>query len=92
MTEYSDMIENKRKQLLAEEWAKGVQHIHVHSMKSMWYDNRPQDTDSGNVIDTTYNDGTVERQLQNGEIVYMVENRLTGKELVYEWEKHNAYR
>ena len=92
MTEYSDMIENKRKQLLAEEWARGVQHIHVHSIKSMWYDNRPADTDNGNVIDTTYNDGTVERQLQNGEIVYMVENRLTGKELVYEWEKHNAYR
>ena len=92
MTEYSDMIEWKRKQLLAEEWAKGVQHIHVHSMKSMWYDNRPQDTDSGNVIDITYNDGTIERELKSGEIVYMVENKLTGKELVYEWEKHNAYR
>lgn len=92
MTEYSDMIEWKRKQLLAEEWAKGVQHIHVHSMKSMWYDNRPQDTDSGNVIDITYNDGTIERELKSGEIVYMVDNKLTGKELVYEWEKHNAYR
>jgi len=92
MTEYSDMIEWKRKQLLAEEWAKGVQHIHVHSMKSMWYDNRPADTDNGNVIDITYNDGTIERELKSGEIVYMVENRLTGKELVYEWEKHNAYR
>jgi hypothetical protein len=92
MTEYSDMIEWKRKQLLAEEWAKGVQHIHVHSMKSMWYDNRPQDTDSGNVIDITYNDGTIERELKSGEIIYMVENKLTGKELVYEWEKHNAYR
>ena len=92
MTEYSDMIEWKRKQLLAEEWAKGVQHIHVHSMKSMWYDNRPQDTDSGNVIDITYNDGTIERELKSGEIGYMVDNKLTGKELVYEWEKHNAYR
>ena len=92
MTEYSDMIEWKRKQLLAEEWAKGVQHIHVHSMKSMWYDNRPQDTDSGSVIDITYNDGTIERELKSGEIVYMVENKLTGKELVYEWEKRNAYR
>ena len=92
MTEYSDMIEWKRKQLLAEEWAKGVQHIHVHSMKSMWYDNRPQDTDSGNVIDITYNDGTIERELKSGEIVYMIDNKLTGKELVYEWEKHNAHR
>ena len=92
MTEYSDMIENKKKELRAEEWAKGVQHIHVHSLKSMWYETRPQDTDSGNVIDITYNDGTIERELQNGAIVYMTQNKLTGKELVYEWEKHNAYR
>ena len=90
MTEYSDMIEWKRKQLLAEEWAKGVQHIHVHSMKSMWYDNRPQDTDSGNVIDITYNDGTIERELQGGAIVYMTQNKLTGKQLVDAWEKANA--
>ena len=92
MTEYSDMIENKRKLLLAEEWAKGVQHIHVHRLKSMWYDTRPHDTDSGNVIDITYNDGTIERELKSGEIVYMIDNKLTGKELVYEWEKHNAHR
>ena len=90
MTEYSDMIENKKKELRAEEWAKGVQHIHVHSLKSMWYETRPQDTDSGNVIDITYNDGTIERELKSGEIVYMTQNKLTGKELVYEWEKSCA--
>ena len=32
MTEYTEMIERKRKQLQAEEWAKGVQHIHVHRL------------------------------------------------------------
>jgi len=90
MTEYSDMIENKRKELLAEEWAKGVQHIHVHSLKSMWYETRPQDTDSGNVIDITYNDGTIERELQNGAIVYMTQNKLTGEALVDAWEKSCA--
>ena len=92
MTEYTDMIESKRKEILAEKWARGVQHIHVHSLKSMWYETRPQDTDSGNVIDITYNDGTIERELKSGEIIYMVDNKLTGNELVYEWEKHNAYR
>ena len=90
MTEYSDMIENKRKELLAEKWARGVQHIHVHSLKSMWYETRPQDTDSGNVIDITYNDGTIERELQNGAIVYMTQNKLTGEALVDAWEKSCA--
>ena len=87
MTEYSDMIENKRKQLLAEEWARGVQHIHVHSMKSMWYDNRPADTDNGNVIDTTYNDGVIERKLPSGEIVYLTEQKLEGDALIDKWER-----
>ena len=90
MTEYSDMIENKKKELRAEEWARGVQHIHVHSLKSMWYETRPQDTDSGNVIDITYNDGTIERELQNGAIVYMTQNKLTGEALVDAWEKSCA--
>ena len=92
MTERKHLVERQRLLLEAEKWANGVQHIHVHSMKSMWYDNRPQGTDSGNVIDITYNDGTIERELKSGEIVYMVDNKLTGKELVYEWEKHKAYR
>ena len=90
MTEYTDMIESKRKEILAEKWARGVQHIHVHSLKSMWYETRPQDTDSGNVIDITYNDGTIERELKSGEIIYMVENQLTGKALIDAWEKSCA--
>tara|TARA_Y100000361_G_C10893878_1_gene205551 strand:- start:19 stop:291 length:273 start_codon:yes stop_codon:yes gene_type:complete len=90
MTEYTDMIESKRKEILAEKWARGVQHIHVHSLKSMWYETRPQDTDSGNVIDITYNDGTVERELKSGEIIYMLENQLTGKALIDAWEKSCA--
>ena len=38
MTEYKAMIERKRKQLLAEEWAKGIREIHCHSINSMWYE------------------------------------------------------
>ena len=92
MGQHRDKVEYQALKLDAEEWAKGVQHIHVHRLKSMWYDTRPHDTDSGNVIDITYNDGTIERELKSGEIVYMIDNKLTGKELVYEWEKHNAHR
>jgi hypothetical protein len=59
-------------------------------MKSMWYDTRPQDTDGDkNVLDIQYNDGLIERTLDNGELVYFGD-RLTGDELIYEWEKHGG--
>ena len=92
MTEYSKLIERKRKQLQAEEWAKGIQHIHVHRLTSMWYETRPEDMKMGNVIDTTYNDGTIERKLKNGGIVFMTDEKLTGDALIDAWEKatHNV--
>ena len=90
MTEYSEMIERTRKEILAEKWARGVKHMHVHSLKSMWYETRPQDTDSGSVMDITYNDGSIERKLNNGAIIFMTEEKLTGKELVDAWERTNV--
>ena len=55
----------------------------------MWYDTRPQDTDNKNVLDIEYNDGLIERRLESGEIVYFG-TKLTGEELVYEWERANV--
>ena len=88
MTEYKNEVERQRKLLEAEEWAGKVKSIHAHSLSSMWYDTRPQDTQEHGVVDTEYNDGLVERQLHTGELVYFG-TRLTGDELIYEWEKHN---
>ena len=89
MTEYKQKVIRQAKLLEAEEWATQIKDIHVHSLKSMWYDTRPQDTDGKSVIDRQYNDGLVERILDNGELVYFGE-RLTGDELIYEWEKHGG--
>ena len=89
MTEYSEAVIRQSKLLLAEEWARGVNNIHVHQLKSMWYETRPQDTDEGSLIDTTYNDGVIERKLPSGEIVYLTEQKLEGDALIYEWEKFN---
>ena len=50
---------------------------------------RPQDTDGKSVMDRQYNDGLIERTLDNGELVYFGD-RLTGDELIYEWEKHSG--
>ena len=89
MTQYDDKVERQRLLLLAEDWAKTIKGIHAHSLSSMWYDTRPQDTDGKSVIDRQYNDGLVERTLENGELVYFGD-RLTGDELIYEWEKHGG--
>ena len=89
MTQYKNEVIHQAKKLEAEEWATKVKDIHIHSLKSMWYDTRPQDTDGKSVIDTQYNDGLIERRLENGELVYFGE-RLTGDELIYEWEKHGG--
>ena len=54
MSEYDDKVERQRLLLEAEEWSKGIVSIHSHSLKSMWYDNRPQDTDKGMVTCLLY--------------------------------------
>ena len=77
MTEYKAMIERKRKQLLAEEWAKGVEHIHCHSINSMWYEPNPVTVKTRSVMDITYNDGRITRdgieivpsQYENDELI-----------------------
>jgi len=90
MTEYSDMIETKRKQLAAEEWALGIKDIHAHSLKSMWYEKWPNDTDNGGVVDTTYNDGTIERKLADGGTRIIRDETLTGQALIESWEAYNV--
>ena len=50
MTQYEDRVEQQRQKLAAEEWANGVKCIHAHSLSSMWYDDRPQDTAEGKSV------------------------------------------
>jgi hypothetical protein len=87
MGQYDDKVERQRKLLEAEEWSQGIKSLHAHSLNSMWYDTRPQDTDGKSVIDKIYNNGLVERKLESGEIVYFGK-KLTGDELIYEWERN----
>tara|TARA_R110002050_G_scaffold132725_2_gene254883 strand:+ start:619 stop:909 length:291 start_codon:yes stop_codon:yes gene_type:complete len=90
MSEYDDKVQQQRDKLAAEKWAKGVRSLQAHSLKSMWYDDRPQDTDNGSVMDVHYNDGSIQRTIQStGETVIMGE-QLTGEDLVYEYSRHNS--
>ena len=88
--QYKDIVEYQRAKLAAEEWKDGVQNFHMHSLKSMWYDNRPQDTDDGMVEDYQYNDGRIER-FKNGKLIHtFTEEQITGEHLVDEFLKRNA--
>ena len=82
MSQYDSRVEKQRLKIEAEEWAKGVKSLHAHSLDSMHYDNRPQDTEDGkNVMDIEFNDGSVKRTLQNGKVV-ILGKALRGKELL----------
>jgi hypothetical protein len=82
MSQYDERVERQRLKLKAEEWASGVKSLHAHSVSSMWYDTRPQDTKDGKtVMDVEYNDGSVRRELQSGEIV-ILGKALKGNDLV----------
>ena len=61
MTQYEDAVERQKILLEAEEWAKGIQQIHIHSLTNMWYEKNPEDMETGAVTDTHYNDGRIVR-------------------------------
>jgi len=82
VTQYDDRVELQRLKIEAEEWASKVKTIHGHSISSMHYDTRPQDTEDGKgVVDVEYNDGTVKRTLSEGG-TYIFGKALTGQDLV----------
>ena len=90
MTQYDERVEQQRLKIEAEDWAKGVKTLHAHSLSSMWYDSRPQDTEDGKrVMDKEYNNGLVERTLSNGETFLFTEYELKGDDLISAYTQNN---
>ena len=87
MSEYDEQVQAQRLKLEAEEWAKGVKSLHSHSLKSMWYDTRPQDTDNGSVQDIQFNDGRVQRTINKTVEVVIVGKQITEEELVDKYKR-----
>ena len=82
MTQYNLQVERQAVLLEAEAWAKEIRAYHYHSLSNMWYDTRPEDTANGKYVrDTQYNDESIERELEDGTIVYLG-NKLTGDALI----------
>ena len=88
MTQYSDEVEYQKTLLLAEKWAKGVKFVHIHSLSTMWYDDRPQDTKSGPVVDKGFYNGIIKRY-KNNKLIHTFGKALKGKDLVSEFNKFN---
>jgi len=90
MTQYDDRVERQRIKIKAEDWAKGVKSLHAHSLSSMWYDDRPEDTADGkSVIDKEYNNGVVERTLASGEKFVFRKYELKGDALISAFTQNN---
>lgn len=88
MTEYKDKVIEHAMFLEAEDWAKGVSQIHVHSLSSMYYDKWPEDTENGSVTDTSYNNGTIVRT-KNGKVIRVIGKELSGNKLIDLWARRN---
>ena len=87
MTQYTEEVKMQAAKLAAEEWAAIPNAIHVHSLNTMWYDDRPQDTEDGSVIDTTYNDGTITRT-KDGKVIHTWKQYAkSGEELMYDYQR-----
>jgi len=87
MSQYKSKVERQRLLLEAEKWASAVKSLHAHSLNSMWYDTRPQDTENGkSVTDIEYNSGLVKRTCSDGLTVYFGKE-LKGEELIYEYQR-----
>jgi hypothetical protein len=89
MGQYDHLVERQRLLIEAEEWAKGVKSIHAHSLSSMWYDDRPEDTEGGTgVLDIIYHSGLIERTLKDGSKVLFGKS-LKGDKLIDAYTRHS---
>ena len=87
MGQYDDRVERQRLLIEAEKWAQGVKSMHAHSLSSMWYDDRPEDTADGKgVLDVEYNSGRIERTLHDNSKVAFGEE-LKGDALIDAYSK-----
>jgi hypothetical protein len=90
VSQYNDRVERQRRKIAAEDWAAKVKAIHAHSLGSMYYDTRPEDTEDGkSVLDVEYNSGRIERTLNSGERFIFTKYELKGDELLSAFSQNN---
>ena len=86
MTEFVTRVDRQRTLLEAEDWANTPSCIHIHSLQSMWYDDRPEDTADGqSVTDTQYNSGLITRT-KGGKTIHTWGEAKSGDDLIYAYQ------
>ena len=89
MTQYDERVEYQRLLLEAEEWAWGFKSLHIHSLSSMWYDDRPEDTANGaRVTDVQHNNGVIIRS-KNGKEIHRFGEARKGEDLVRSYVRNS---
>lgn len=85
MTEYTESVKRQALLLEAEIWADGIAGIHVFDTRkvTMAYD---EYLDDGNVVDTTFNDGRIERR-KDGKLIRILGEKLEGDALIDKYER-----
>jgi len=83
MGQYESRVERQRLLLEAESWAKQPRSVHIHRLESMWYETEESKTDlkEGNVTDTQFNSGRIERK-RNGKVIRTFGKDLKGDDLI----------
>jgi len=85
MTEYTESVKRQALLLEAEVWADGIASIHVFDTQkvTMAYD---EYLDDGHVVDTTFNDGRIERR-KDGKLIRVLGEKLEGDDLIDKYER-----
>lgn len=81
MSQYSEIVERTRLMIEAEKWGIQVKSLHAHSMSSMAYDDRPEDTNGKSVMDIEYNGGWIDRH-QDGKVIHTFGKKYNREELL----------
>jgi hypothetical protein len=83
MGQFESRVERQRLLLEAESWAKQPRSVHIHRLESMWYETEESKTDlkEGNVTDTQFNSGRIERK-RNGKVIRTFGKDLKGDDLI----------
>ena len=86
MTEFDTSVDRQRILLKAEKWANTPKCVHIHSLQSMWYDDRPEDTADGqSVTDVQYNSGLITR-MKDGTIIHTWGEAKSGDDLIWAYQ------
>ena len=84
MSQYDSIVDRARIQIEAEEWQKGINSLHAHSLDSLHYAPGRKD---GSVMDITYNDGFVQRTINSTGEIITFGKRLKGEELIADYAR-----